>query len=286
MSYLRVPRIVFAGQFQADPPTANNDPEHFNSRTFRSNYQLPGPGASNGWWNPRGTGAWRFRGCSVRSVVYADGTSCDDANVDPLIGTAVNNADARVEGKLGDLDPEQQMVSEIWGFRVLLGKAGPGMGFRSDFEATPFADIWTRFAKGQPDSFFGAFYQGVLDVSEWSSGTNSRLLRELAVAGAMPRQLSIKFIVDGYNDDSTSPLFTFGRVVGAIGVYHPGDPHHFVAGRALQPLPQSSLNTAYAMVVDDVLSLDLGNSLPTRPRGARSPIWDVCTRPCCPRPAI
>jgi hypothetical protein len=44
MSYLSLPRIVFAGQFQADPSTVNNDPEHFDSGTFRSNYQIPGPG--------------------------------------------------------------------------------------------------------------------------------------------------------------------------------------------------------------------------------------------------
>ena len=273
MSYLQMPRIVFAGQFQADPSTVNNDPEHFNAKTFRSNYQLPGIGASNGWWNPRGTGAWRFRNCTVRSVIYADGTSCDDANVDPLIGTAVNDADARVEGKLVDLDPEQQMVSEIWGFRVLMGKAGTGLGFRSDFEATPFADIWTRFPKGQPDSFFGAFYQGILNVSDWSSGRSSRLIQELAAGGALPKQLSIKFVVDGYNDDSTTPLFTFGRVIGAIGIYHPGDPHHFVAGRALQLLPQSPLNTGYAVLVDDVLTLDLGNSLPTQSAGG--PLVDL-----------
>ena len=29
MSYLSVPRLVFVGQFQADPSTVNNDPEHF-----------------------------------------------------------------------------------------------------------------------------------------------------------------------------------------------------------------------------------------------------------------
>src|ERR1035438_2006137 len=89
----------------------------------------------------------------------------------------------------------------------------------------------------------------------------------------MPKQLSIKFVVDGYNDDSTTPLFTFGRVVGAIGVYHPGDPHHFVAGRALQVLPQSPLNTGYATLVEDVLTLDLSNSLPTQSAGG--PLADL-----------
>ncbi|MEE8302307.1 MAG: hypothetical protein V3S24_07715 [Candidatus Tectomicrobia bacterium] len=85
MSYLQLPRLVFSGQFQADPSTVNNDPEHFNPAAFRSNYQLPGSGASNGWWNPRGTGAWRFFDCKVGSVWYQDGTSCIDPTVDPIV---------------------------------------------------------------------------------------------------------------------------------------------------------------------------------------------------------
>jgi hypothetical protein len=34
MSYLGLPRLTFAGQFQADPSTVNNDPEHFDSGTL------------------------------------------------------------------------------------------------------------------------------------------------------------------------------------------------------------------------------------------------------------
>lgn len=270
MSYLSAPRLVFAGQFQADPSTVNNDPEHFDSKTFRSNYQLPGPGATNGWWNPGGTAAWRFRGCTVRQVVYRDGTSCDDPNVDPIVGLPVNGTSTRVEGKLVDLDPEQQMVSEVWGFQVVLGQAGSGPSFTSDFEVAPFADIWTRYPQGQPDSFFGAFYQSVLNIISGDVGGGSRFLDELSDGGGLPRQLSIKFNVDGYNDDSTSDDFTFGRVVGSIGPYSPSEPKHFLAARALQvpqPPPQPALNTAYAQVDGDVFSIDLGNSLPTQSAG-------------------
>jgi hypothetical protein len=270
MSYLNTPRLVFAGQFQADPSTVNNDPEHFDSDRFRSNYQMPGAGATNGWWNPIGTGAWRFRGCTVQQVVYQDGSVCDDPNVDPIIGAPVNDADARVEGKLVDLDSEQQMVSQIWGFQVLLGHPRDGFGFCSDFQVTPFADIWVRYPLGQPDSFFGAFYQGLLNVSHWAGERNSRFLKELkdlAAASQTPTKFSLRFNVDGFNDDSTTAEFTFGRVVGAIGLYHPGEPAHFVAGRALQPLPQTPLNTAYAQIVGDLLTIDLGNSLPTQSVG-------------------
>ncbi len=268
MSYLGFPHIVFSGQFQADPSTVNNDPAHFDSLTFRSEYKLPGVNPNN--WNPRGTGAWRFKGCTVQRVVYADGTSCEDPNVDPLVGTKVNDGNDRVEGKLVDLDPEQQLVTELWGFRLLVEGSG---GFKSNFVPSPFADIWVRVPKGPPkNAFFGVFYQSTLEVDSWTDAQRSRLMRDLSVGGVQPKRLSIKFNVDGYNDDSGSPSFGFGRVVGAIGLYLPGEPHHFIAGRVLQPVgTPSPFNTAYAQLDGGWMSIDLGNSLPTQSPGG-SPV--------------
>jgi Ferritin-like len=137
-----------------------------------------------------------------------------------------------------------------------------------------FADIWSRFPKGNPDSFFGAFYQSILELGAngWAGAGASRFLRELS-ADRPPRQLSIRFNIDGFDDDSTSPTFTLGRVVGAIGPYQPTEPKHFVAGRALQPVPQSPLNTAYLQIDGGVLELDVGNSLPTQSAGG--PLVDL-----------
>lgn len=266
MSYLHSPRLVFAGKFQADPSTINNDPQHFNSSVFRSSYELPG--ATNGWWNPSGSGAWRFRDCTVKQVVYRDGTTCDDPNIDPIVGAPINDSDIQVEGKLVDLDSEQQMVSQIWGFQVLLGQAG--QGFRADFKVAPFADIWVRVPSGKPDSFFCAFYQSVLLNIQWGLIEGSRFFQELSANGSGPQQLSIRFNVDFFNDDRSSPEFTFGRVVGAIGLHDPSEPCHFIAGRALQPAPQSPLNKAYAVLDGSMLTLDMGNSIPAASVGGPS----------------
>lgn len=278
MSYLDLPRLVFAGKFQADPSTVNNDPEHFDSADFRSNYQVPGAGASNGWWNPGGTGAWRLFDCTVRAVAYEDGTWCDDPQIDPVVGLQVTGADARVEGKLVDLDPEQQMVSEIWGLQVLVRNASGDVVLRGSFVESPFADIWTRFPSGQPDSFFGAYYQSILAGVQQSPLAGSRFLQELGAPG----ELSIKFNVDGYEDDASSQWFTFGRVVGAIGRATPGQPKRFVPGRRLDP-PQGTPNDSAgqptavqnAMVWLDgsSLTIDLGNSLPTTAVGG--PLQDL-----------
>ncbi|HVI47308.1 MAG TPA: ferritin-like protein [Chitinophaga sp.] len=270
MSYLQFPRLQFSGRFQADPSTVNNDPYHFNTKTFQSSFDLPGPGASNGWWNPGGTGAWRFYECTVQRVYYLDGTWCDDPAIDPVIGMPLTGADSRAEGKIVDLDPEQQMVSELWGFQVILGSPAQ-TGFKSDFQVAPFGDIFVRYPPGQADSFFGAYWQSVLRVKSWHNMGESRFLKELdsvTIKDPDTREniLSIKFNVDGFQDDSTKPGFTLGRVVGTIGQQTSSDPDYFVAGRLLAAIPgaQPALNNAYCLIdKNNILHIDLGNSLPT-----------------------
>lgn len=285
MSYLGFPRLHFSGRFQANPSTVNNDPAHFNDATFRPHDQLPGPGATNGWWNPRGTGSWTIGGCAVRSVCYRDQSFCDDPNVDAVVGMGLHAAEARVSAKLVDLDPEQQMVSEIWGLQLNLGELDGVNGFRGGFEVIGFSDIWVRFPAGQPDSFFSAVYQSIISGVRWSERVDSRFLRELARGGKMPTRLSIKFTVDGYNDDRASPDFTWGRIVGVIGPYQEEEPKHFVAGRLLRSLTNQPLNDA-PFVVDaerGTLLVDLGNSMPTTmPGGPLQDIGPLCLAICPP----
>jgi len=160
-------------------------------------------------------------------VVYSDGSTCQDPKKDLTVGASINSTDRRVEGKLVDLDPEQQMVSEIWGFQVGLDVTNAAynasFGFRGSYEALPFIDIFMRYPQGQSDSWFSAFYQSVLHNLAWfdiqgeSIVTQSRFLQEL-LANGKPSELSIHFNTDGYDDDTSSPWFTFGRVVGTIGL--------------------------------------------------------------------
>ncbi|WP_143309176.1 ferritin-like domain-containing protein [Chitinophaga vietnamensis] len=292
MSYLQFPRLEFSGQFQADPSTVNNDPYHFNTNTFQTSFQLYGEGPSNGWWNPGGSGAWRLYGCTVQRVYYRDGTWCDDPAIDPIIGMPVTGADGRAEGKIVDLDPENQMVSEIWGFQVVVGDATQ-IGFRSDFLAAPFGDIWPRYPKTFPsDTCWGAFYQSILTTSAWNNsitqGKNtisSRFLTELASTTMMDTKtdsqtFSIKFNLDGFEVDHSQANFTLGRICGTIGKQIAGDPDFFVAGRQLNPAPGApyTLNTAYCVVDTDsnnnkVLQIDMGNSLGTTAVGG--PLKDI-----------
>ena len=112
MSYLRSPRIHFAGRFQADVSTVSNDVHHFDVRGFVPDYQNPMDVEDekivryNGYWNPVGTAAWRLLGCRVTSAVL-DGRVFTRSDEDPVAGLLVTGSADRVAGKLVDLDPQQ-----------------------------------------------------------------------------------------------------------------------------------------------------------------------------------
>ena len=232
MSYLDRVRLHFSGQFQADPSTVNNDPTHYDNKTFLPEYQLPQTDTSaNGWWNPSGSASWRLVDCRVTRVCYADGTSTNDVAADAVVGLRIADTNKRVAGKLVDLDPQQQMVSQIWGLLVRLTD-GVNDAFSGTFERASFSDLWRRAAVGGGKMPVGAFYQSVLAPVLWGHDRGSRFLRELRAA-AKSDMLSIKFNIDGYDPGSDSNTFTLGRIVGTIGPASDDEPRQFVLGRHL-----------------------------------------------------
>lgn len=281
MSYLSPLRLHFAGRFEAAISTVNNDPLHFDNSSFRPEYQQrrsgDTPDTLNGWFNPRGSGNWRLIGCTVTSAWLADGS---EAAEDPVLGAVLADSDRLAPAKLVDLDPEQQMVSMIWGLEVRITDSGGENLLRGRFEPAAFMDIWDRAqgAGAGGDSAAGAMYQSVLTDLEWGDVGSSAVLgslREAADGGL----LSIKFNVDGFDLDFRSPDFLMGRIAGTIGPVGASEPWHFVRGRQfLSPptpgaggffVPTGGLNCCVG-VVDSVakrIYLDLGNALPTATPG-------------------
>lgn len=272
MSYLDVPRLHFAGTFIADPSTVNNTPQNFDPATMIT--------SQNYGWNPYGTGQWQFLNCQVQSVVYDDGTIGTD---DPVIGSPVQGTDKPQIAKLVDLDSEQQMVSEIYGFQVQLTDSSGSAALVGNFEVAAFSDIWFRATVGGGDAPMGAFYQSVLTNIQWGDVSNSRFLEQLMAAS--PDLLSIKFNLDGINMNLGTPTFTQGRVVGTIGPATVDEPKHFVASRLMRsapgtdptnpPITLQGMPAAWPMFfapfrVDDkrqVVLVDLGNSISTTTPG-------------------
>lgn len=273
MSYLNSPRLTFSGKFQADPSTVNNDPTHFNNATFDPSFQDYQTGdALNGWWNPDGTGNWRFIGCTITSVTYQDGTSTNDPLLDPIIGMSIMDTDSRTAGKIVDLDSQQQMVSELWGLIVRIVSNDGTTLMKGDYEVAAFTNIWFgRSVDLSADSAAAASYQSIIKNIKWDTGiSNSRYINELKAVSA--DQLSIQFTLDRYNDTNTDPSFTIGRIAGSIGPSSMNEPKHFVLGRQLFPhtLPQNlqpsqaqTCNYAVALIDEQLKSvvLDFGNAL-------------------------
>ena len=274
MSYLGPLRLHFAGQFQADPSTVNNAVRHFDTAHFRPEYQALDPLLS---WRPNGTGAFRLLACKVTSVSYGDGTV---SRRDPVVGMFIGDAAARVSAKIVDVDPQQQLASQIWGLIVRLTDGGRDF-FTGPFEVAPFADIWMgrAMARGEfGDTALSSFYQSVIGPVKWGDTGHSKFLMQLRRA-ARKGMLSIKFNLDGFDMNPASPRFTLGRIVGTIGPWLRDEPKHFVLGRQLMPQlqghdPVGQLNFMQAVVDRETKRViaDFGNALPTsRPGG---PLYD------------
>jgi hypothetical protein len=287
MSYLNTLRLHFAGQFQCNVSTVNNDPGHYDNSIFQPSYQtLQGPNMNppNGWFNPQGDAAFRLLGCTITAAWTPDGAV---PSSDPVTGYIVADADDRVPAKMVDLDPEQQLVSEIWGLQVRIADQAGNTLMRGQFEPAPFLDIWNR-ATGSTggDTIAGAMYQSVLTGLVWGDVSASPFLTQLKSASAASGMLSIKINVDGMNLNFTDPNFMCGRIAGTIGPAAAGEPHQLVIGRQFMAkgkidpnvnffAPVGGINF-FAAVVDKAAScvlLDLGNALSTSTPGG--PINDI-----------
>jgi hypothetical protein len=278
-------RLHFAGRFQAAVSTVNNDPAHFDNATFQPAYQQRAIGTEDGWWNPRGEGDWRLFGCAVTSAWMADGTPA--RGDDPVLQALIADSDRAAPAKLVDLDPDQQMVSTIWGLEMRVCSPDGSTLVRGQFEPAAFFDIWLRAAGGPPgDMRMGAMYQSLLTGVEWSEADVSPFLAQLRneQRGDL---LSVKFSVDGYNMDWGAGNFATGRIVGTLGPATPDEPAHLVRGRQFissQPGPMQlagPLNSCTAALdpATAKLYLDLGNALPTdTPGGATLDLGELSLR--------
>jgi hypothetical protein len=265
MSYLNPTRIHFAGQFRADVSTVNNDTAHFTESKFTDSDQMPAKDPTqpvDGWWQPQGTGAWRIDRCSVTGAVL-DGA---ESAADPVVGLEIRDTGDRVSAKLVDLDPDQQMVSTIFGLEVrIVDPVRKTVLMRGQFKPVAFFDLMGR-AVDNSQAFPGsAFYQSVLTGVEWGDIEESPVLQ--ALRAASPQTLSIKFMVDRYY--MSTPERGFGRLVGTIGPQSADDPLHFTPGRFLAPTQQPQGGPVFGYVgcwLDEAnrkVLADFGNALPT-----------------------
>ena len=264
MSYLGPLRIHFAGRFRASPSTVNNDPANFGQVE----------GGPNQGFNPAGDSTWRLLDCNVSGAFLGNGQESPD---DPIARYRVADADQQVSAKIVDLDPQQQLVSEIWGLEIRLLDGDGHMALRGVVAPAAMSDLWQRDGTAHGDASLSAAYQSVIGGLQWDDLNSSQVLAELRAAVEGHDQLSIKFNVDRFDTHRRSPDFMTGRIVGTIGPGYPGEPRHFVLGRHLVaratpgagPMfkPLQRLNSCPAVVDEQSrrVYIDLGNALPSAP---------------------
>jgi hypothetical protein len=266
LSYLDSPRLHFIGWFQADVSTINNDVRFFQNASFVPEYQQLD---QNGSWNPEGTGIFRVLDCSVTGA-FLNGQQLTSPSDDPIIGMTLQNAVDRAPGKLVDLDPQQQMVSQIWGMQVRLVNQATQTVLHGEYKPAAFTNLWQRQKTGvRRDQQLAANYQSVLEDVAWPGVSGSPLIEALRAA-TEDGLLSIQFNVFGYGRDSTIPRYTMGHISGTIGPYYRGEPKHFTLGRQMIAVapnftqPSGGVQSLQARLANDGLSLtvDFGNSFP------------------------
>lgn len=302
MSYLDPPRFSFSGRFVATPSTINNStPNYDTGATYNTNP----PSATNVnsvSWNPAGWAFFSIPTATVNGAYAQLGTPITSG--DPIIGaTLVSVASASSvpppppqQGRLVDLDPDQQNVSLIVGMQLQLSIDGTVVLTGTMAPAT-IIDLWGRVQSGSAQGInsAGAMYQSVLQNVSWPglAAAKSQFLN--ALYAASPNTLSIKFNVDAYNGVPQSADFNSGRIVGTIGPYGEigtgvPEPMHVLAQRrmwggapSVDPNLSTGLNPAPFQTKDNgYLTIDLGNSIPTAstPDGLAGNFLDL--GPVCP----
>lgn len=267
MSYLDSPRIHFSGYFQSDVSTVNNNVCYYDSDAFKEQYQQYGDGG----WNPQGTAIFRFVSCCVTGASL-NGKPVTSSAQDPIIGMAMENADCRAPGKMADLDPQQQMVSQIWALQVRLTDNVERALFIGDMLPVGFMNLWKRQqTQAFNDQTLAANYQSILENVQWHGHSHSPVLEAMRKA-TQHGLLAIEFNLFGYGRDPSIPRYTQGHIVGTIGPYHEREPKHFILGRQMTAQVDSNnmmkpTEGVYSFQCKNhpdrqTLTADFGNALP------------------------
>ena len=273
MSYLDLPRLYFFGNFFTDPSTINNESGNYDPSVVYQDTDQNAPGYVS--WNPDGSAFFRFMNCKITGAVGADGAVLAGGG-DPILGAAVEtpqNPQTRV-AKIVDLDTDQQGITQLVGVVVSITMPGGG-SVSGSMAVAELRDLWLhRALGGNGDGFASGLWQSVLTDLKWSGEAASPLLKQLHAAS--PDLLSIKFVTDTFNDDSTSPTFCQGRLAGIIGPAGADEPSQIVMGRRLLPQDNSNCWPAPFQLAGGRLTIDLGNSLqlgsPGGPPAVQSPV--------------
>ena len=268
MSYLHLPRLTFSGDFISDVSTVNNDTQHYNNATFEPSFQIPAASGTDGWWNPDGGATFGFQNCQVMQVINEDGTVVADPTLDNIIGQVVAGAEGRNSGKMVDLDPDNQMVSALWGVTFRILTAENELLLEGKIKPTSFRDLQQRQTNGgKPNGqALGATWTSVLEEVVWGAQADTSPFLYALRQKTQQNKISINLNAFGYYYTHTDGRFSLGRILGSIGPWFENEPELFAPARRLYGVYQNGNVFGGSNFLFDQqnarLSVDLGSSFP------------------------
>jgi len=207
-------------------------------------------------------------------VTKEDGTVIADSSLDAIIGQFVVGGEGRNSGKMVDLDPDNQMVSALWGVTFRILNTRNELLLEGKVKPTSFRDLQNRQYKGgkvngQP---LGASWSSVLEDVIWGEqATTSQFLTELRKK-THHNKISINLNGFGYYYNHNHGRFSYGRMLGSIGPWFENEPELFAPARRLygvhksgdSPRPPTWFGGSN-FILDETnghLAIDLGSSFP------------------------
>lgn len=282
-SFLQTPRINFVGQFRVDVATNNN---------VRLNYLFSSATNQglNELWNPNGTNTWAMINCVVTSVALTelDGRTkiLTTAKDDDIIGLPIVNNPESAFPKLVDVDPDQQQSSTIYGMNLGVNwdpnNVETTNAFIGDFVPSVITrDIWPRQVKSEEplQQIVASDTVSHIKNVKWSNSITSNVLNRFKGAD----KLSVMFTVYNFTRPPTADLFSYGNVVGSIGIAETGESLSFPENRMMvfrsknppMEIPKENpcadvgdwMSTTYFDVVGKKMTINFANSLPINVQG-------------------
>jgi len=264
MSYLDQPRINFTGRFFTNVSTINND---------LTNYDPNSPVGDPGW-NPNGIALFKFDSCTVTGV-QAPGDNSG------LIGASVLSQTKPAPGKLVDLDPDQQSLSQVIGVALNLTTAS-GAGFEGVLGPCNLQDMWPSAPNPEGDaggSNASSIFISTLNSVQWTNVDQVAALKLLHDT-TQNSQLAIRFIVGSFFfADPNDPASGYGTLTGSIGPHLDGDPIQFARRRLMPPTAKAKKTKTDAAGVSGRpihADFEIKKQAPAAAAKARPPKFQAC----------
>jgi len=225
MSYMDLPRLTLLGRFFTDPSTVDNDPAHYEVDCERR----------SPWQMPNGQHRFYFKDVTIQAALDPNGNLV--AGGDPLLGAAVSHDMKYGPARIVDLDVYQQGVPGLWGLNLRI-QVSDTLSLTGDVD-TPFLNS-LRFTRVLPtrgwaswdeygsssfggDSYACGVYQSVIRIprNTWPNASGSDLLDALRNVSFIDPDgsimLSLRMVLDGYQNVETDTTFKTGRMLATIG---------------------------------------------------------------------